>query len=384
MIAPDPISPPLSVSVIIPTYNRAEFVAEALDAVLSQLRDGDEVIVVNDGSKDNTLDVLSPYKDRIRLINQDNAGKSAALNHALPEVTCDLIWIVDDDDIVCPDARDQLVSALVDNPEAGFSYGRHDRFTDDAGGQGRTFMGTGYWFECPPESFLCATLEDFFAHQCGMMVRKEVYDQVGLFVDTFSQDYEMLIRIALHALPVEVPGILFHQRQHMGTRGSSISPVRIEERNTAWRDTSQAIVKKFLETMPLELFLPGRKIDTEVSLRRAHLQRAVIMARHALWQDSARAFTEAASASSDPLSATDIEVIRRISQSKYETDSVFSDQMAQQAFSELAAHSPIGKSIARQIGRSFVWRGRKALQDGNLRAAFQYLNLISRMWVLGR
>ena len=49
MIAPDPISPPLSVSVIIPTYNRAEFVAEALDAVLSQLRDGDEVIVVNDG-----------------------------------------------------------------------------------------------------------------------------------------------------------------------------------------------------------------------------------------------------------------------------------------------------------------------------------------------
>lgn len=87
------------VSVIVPAYNCAGYVAETLQSVLAQDHAAKEVIVVNDGSKDNTLEILRGFGDRIRIIDQKNAGPPAARNAGLAAARGKYIAFVDADDI---------------------------------------------------------------------------------------------------------------------------------------------------------------------------------------------------------------------------------------------------------------------------------------------
>ncbi len=74
-----------SISVIVPTYNRAHLLGRAIASVLMQLEDGDELIVVDDGSTDRTEEMIAPYGDRIRYILTDNQGAGAARNRGVSE-----------------------------------------------------------------------------------------------------------------------------------------------------------------------------------------------------------------------------------------------------------------------------------------------------------
>jgi Glycosyl transferase family 2 len=89
---------PLNVSVVIPTYNRAAFILRALRSVLAQTIDGDEVIVVDDGSTDNTVEVLAPFLSRIRYVRIKNAGGGAARNRGIQEARKPLVTFLDSDD----------------------------------------------------------------------------------------------------------------------------------------------------------------------------------------------------------------------------------------------------------------------------------------------
>ncbi len=88
----------LSVSVIIPTYNRAHLIERALKSALAQIKDGDEIIIVDDGSNDNTEEVLKAYRDKIIFIKIKNSGAGAARNRGIKEARCDLIAFLDSDD----------------------------------------------------------------------------------------------------------------------------------------------------------------------------------------------------------------------------------------------------------------------------------------------
>lgn len=92
------ISPVLTISVLISTYNRADLLPEALDSLLAQTRVPDEIVVVDDGSTDNTLDVLKRYGAPVRVISQKNRGLPAARNVGLQAATGDLIAFLDSDD----------------------------------------------------------------------------------------------------------------------------------------------------------------------------------------------------------------------------------------------------------------------------------------------
>lgn len=92
-----------NVSVIIPTYNRAKFVTKAIDSVLAQTYSDYEIIVVDDGSTDNTREVLGPYMDKIIYIYQENAGVSAARNTGIRVASGQWIAFLDSDDIWFPD-----------------------------------------------------------------------------------------------------------------------------------------------------------------------------------------------------------------------------------------------------------------------------------------
>ena len=109
------------VSVLIPTYNRAEYLAECLDSILEQTLRPYEVIVVDDGSSDATRQVLNNYESGIKIIKSPNRGKPAALNLGLAAATGKYVWVFDDDDVALLDALERFVAPLEAHPEYGFS-----------------------------------------------------------------------------------------------------------------------------------------------------------------------------------------------------------------------------------------------------------------------
>ena len=106
------------VSIVIPAYNAGAFISKTLDSVLSQTYKCFEVVIINDGSTDNTLNIIERYaqKDnRIRVFSQENGGVSAARNTALTKVKGDYIVYVDADDALLPNALEDMVSLADDD-----------------------------------------------------------------------------------------------------------------------------------------------------------------------------------------------------------------------------------------------------------------------------
>jgi len=106
------------VSVIIPTYNRARYVTEAIDSVLAQTFSDYEIIVVDDGSTDNTREALKPYLGRIHYIYQSNKGVSAARNRGMRDAKGEWISFLDSDDIWLPRKLKQQVDDVCEIPSA--------------------------------------------------------------------------------------------------------------------------------------------------------------------------------------------------------------------------------------------------------------------------
>ena len=115
------------ISVIIPTYNSAVFLPEAVESVLSQTFLPQEVIVVDDGSTDNTEDVLEPFRRRIHYIRQENQGPAVARNRGIAEAKGDLIAFLDADDVWVPEKTEIQVKVLRENPRIGLVHSYFDR-----------------------------------------------------------------------------------------------------------------------------------------------------------------------------------------------------------------------------------------------------------------
>src|SRR5690349_16349253 len=130
------------IAVVVPVYH-ARFLAAALESVFNQSRPADEVIVVNDGSPDESAvrDALLPYGSRVRLINQPNQGAGAARNRGILEATADLIALLDADDRWLPEFLREQTMAFADDPQLDLCY-TDGRYFGDTRLAGRTFMST--------------------------------------------------------------------------------------------------------------------------------------------------------------------------------------------------------------------------------------------------
>lgn len=110
------------VSVIIPNYNYGRYVANTLESVLSQTYRNIEVIVVDDGSTDNSLSVLEKFGDRIRLVQQKNAGVSVARNHGVSLSDGELLAFLDADDVWLPEKLERQIERFKVDSEIGLVH----------------------------------------------------------------------------------------------------------------------------------------------------------------------------------------------------------------------------------------------------------------------
>ncbi|MBN9613960.1 MAG: hypothetical protein BGO25_09380 [Acidobacteriales bacterium 59-55] len=282
--------PPASgVTAIIPTYNRSTFLKEALASLLAQTTPPDEIIVVDDGSTDDTAEVVAKVSSQIIYLRQANRGKSAALNLALKNVSNELIYILDDDDIAMRDCIERLVAGLECSPECEFSYGGHNAFRVSASGNVLIEPRDSH----PPDDDMLSLvlMQRCLIFQSNMLVRKRCYEQAGAFNEEFirTQDYEMLLRLVRRFRGKRIDGLVFSQRQHSGVRGSSTLRIKAQDNAAVWHGFNQRIFKSIYSLYALEEFLPGaRDLSSEDDQVTALLQRCVIVGRRDLWDLAAK------------------------------------------------------------------------------------------------
>lgn len=113
----------MKISVIIPTYQHAQTLPKTLESVLAQTKQPLEIIVVDDGSTDNTQAVLDPYRHRITVVTQPNQGAPTARNRGFEGSSGEAVIFWDADVIAEPTMLEDLAEALQNTPEASWSYG---------------------------------------------------------------------------------------------------------------------------------------------------------------------------------------------------------------------------------------------------------------------
>jgi glycosyltransferase involved in cell wall biosynthesis len=120
-----------SISVVIPAYNAARFLGEALASALTQDLPPTQVIVVDDGSTDGTGDIAKSFGDAIQFVRRENGGIGAARNTGLQRCTGEMLAFLDADDVWPVDRLARLAERLVANPEADAAFGQVVEFGED-------------------------------------------------------------------------------------------------------------------------------------------------------------------------------------------------------------------------------------------------------------
>lgn len=180
------------VSVIIPCYNQANFLREAIESVLAQTYRYYEIIVIDDGSPDNTAEVANQYQG-VRYIRQKNQGLSGARNTGIRESQGKYLVFLDADDRLLPGALQAGINCLHVHPECAFVSGHHRYIKADG----------SLLNEYPPEPidddhYMALLKRNYIGMHATVMYQRYIFEQVGLFNTSLKscEDYEMYLRIA--------------------------------------------------------------------------------------------------------------------------------------------------------------------------------------------
>jgi glycosyltransferase involved in cell wall biosynthesis len=181
------------VSIIIPNYNHARYISDAIQSVLRQDYGHYEVIVVDDGSTDNSREVVAQFGDRVRYIWQENQGLSAARNTGIRAARGDLIGLLDADDLYETDFLSKLVPILKENPDAEAVYCGY-QFVDIE----NNALPQKEARSIPQDQLYQALVDGNFLVPESILVRRRCYESVGLFDITLRacEDLDMWLRIA--------------------------------------------------------------------------------------------------------------------------------------------------------------------------------------------
>ena len=197
--------------VIIPTYNAARFLPMALDSVIAQTFSAWRILLVDDGSKDDTPALVQPYKDRLGdkllYIRQDNAGLPAARNTAIRHATAEYLALLDADDVWLPNRLQTTYERFAAVPSAGLTYGFNARI-DSQGQLLDTFDRRNPHGEGRVAPYLYMRMLDL---PCPTVTfRRSCVEAIGLFDESLraSEDRDLWIRIASRFEVALIPQVI--------------------------------------------------------------------------------------------------------------------------------------------------------------------------------
>lgn len=215
------------VSVITPNYNYANYVCEAIDSVLNQTYENIEIIVVNDGSTDNSLELLKGYGDKITTIVQQNAGVSAARNNGVENSSGEYLAFLDADDVWLPEKIEKQLHRFESERDLGLVHVGVEEI-DSIGNVLQTRLD-GMSGQVSHE-FLLFERAVVLGGGSGLLLPRRVFDEVGAFdlnLQT-SADWDLFYRLSRSYNIGFVPEILLKYRIHSSNMHGNIKRMERE------------------------------------------------------------------------------------------------------------------------------------------------------------
>jgi len=215
-----------TISVVVPAYNGERTILETIKSIQQQTFSDFELIVINDGSTDRTLEPLATVEDpRLKVFSYENGGLPVARNRGIARAMGEFITFIDADDLWTPDKLELQLAALQQHPEAGVAYSW--TLVMDEKGEG-FYPGKSVSFE--GNVYPQLLLSNFIASGSNVMLRREAIASVGEFDPTLRscEDWDYWLRVAARWSFVVVPK---HQILYRQSSGAMSSKVEVMEKN---------------------------------------------------------------------------------------------------------------------------------------------------------
>ena len=180
------------ISVFIPTYNRVERLGKAIDSVLNQSHQDFELIIVDDGSDDNTAEVIAGYSSGIIYLRQDNSGPAASRNRGIEKARYDLLAFLDSDDWYAENKLEAQMEAMQQNPSFLISH------TQETWYRNGTILNQKVKHRKNSGDIFKQSLELCAVGMSTVMVRRETFERYGLFDEDLPccEDYDLWLRVS--------------------------------------------------------------------------------------------------------------------------------------------------------------------------------------------
>jgi glycosyltransferase involved in cell wall biosynthesis len=197
------------ISVVIPVYNGEKTIRETIESVLNQTLSDLEIIIINDGSQDSTLEMVSSLKDlRVKTFSYPNKGLSASRNRGISQASGDYIAFIDADDLWTPDKLEAQFNALQANPQAAVAYS-WTNYIDEFG----QFLCQGLHSNYTGDVYNKLLVTNLLENGSNPLIRRQVFTQVSGFDESLraGEDWDMYLRLAAqyHFVVVPAPQILY-------------------------------------------------------------------------------------------------------------------------------------------------------------------------------
>ena len=250
------------ISVIIPLYNHEKYIKEAVCSVLEQTFSDFELIIINDGSKDRSEEVVKGIQDRrIKYYYQENCGAHNAINRGIDLAKGEYISILNSDDVYCPDRLERFVEIFKKDNSIGAVFS-HIEFIDDQGNFIKYKMGAeDNWTNHDPNTsfkgedniFLDLLAGNFLVTTSNLFCRKNVFKEIGLFRNLrYTHDYDFFLKVCYFFKTYVVKTPLLKYRFHSGNT--------IKQDEAATDFEVGLVLSNFILTHDLSKYFSGKNI----------------------------------------------------------------------------------------------------------------------------
>ncbi|MEQ9553739.1 MAG: glycosyltransferase [Coleofasciculus sp. G3-WIS-01] len=208
------------ISVIIPAYNAEKTIEETVESVLNQTFTDFELLIIDDGSQDSTLDIIKRISDpRIQVFSYPNGGANISRNRGLAQAGGEYVAFLDADDLWTPDKLEAQLSALQTNPQAAVAYS-WTSFIDESG----NFLHKGICSTDTGNVYAKLLLVNFLESGSNPLIRRQALVKIDGFDESLPacQDTDLYLRLAEHYLFTVVPKIQVFYRRSSQSVSSNI------------------------------------------------------------------------------------------------------------------------------------------------------------------